>query len=194
MSRYTILRLGGLGTFLGIVLILVDTIVTGVTSPASVPISSRVLNSAAAIAFIPLFYALYFIYRDKAPMLSQVAWFEGLGATILYVITLLVLSLRPLMLYNFAFTAVNMVPSLLYGILMFQQPQLGMPRTLGILGMIAGILGIVRYVLLTLGGGDWTNLSNLSLQPIIFISYVSWIAISVVWLIWTGILLLRCRA
>ena len=187
-------RLGGISAFLSIALILVDTIVTGVVSPANVPLSSRLLNSAAALILVPMLYALYVIHRDQAPTLGRVAWFEYLGAVVLYVICLLALNLRPLALYNFAFAAVNMIPSLLFGILMARQPQSGMPRGLGILGIVAGILGIVRYILVTLGGGDWTDLSNPALQPIIFFSYIGWIFLSVIWLIWTGILLLRRHA
>ncbi len=186
-------RLGGIAAFLSIALIAADTVITGVISPANVPISSRLLNSAAALILIPMLYALYVIYRDQAPTLSRVAWFEYLGAVALFVTCLLALNLRPLALYNFAFTAVNMLPSLLFGILIARQLQSGMPRALGILGIIAGVFGIVRYALLTLGGGDWTNLSNPTLQPVIFLSYIGWIFLSVVWLIWAGILLLRRR-
>lgn len=186
-------RLGGIAAFLSIALIAADTVITGVISPANVPISSRLLNSAAALILIPMLYALYVIYRDQAPTLSRVAWFEYLGAVALFVTCLLALNLRPLALYNFAFTAVNMLPSLLFGILIARQLQSGMPRALGILGIIAGVFGIVRYVLLTLGGGDWTNLSNPTLQPVIFLSYIGWIFLSVVWLIWAGVLLLRRR-
>lgn len=191
--KTNLFRLGGIAAFLSIALIVADTVITGVISPANVPLSSRLLNSAAALILIPMLYALYVIHRDQAPTLGRVAWFEYLGAVALYVICLLALNLRPLALYNFAFTAVNMIPSLLFGILMARQPQSGMPRALGILGIVAGILGIVRYILVTLGGGDWTNLSNPALQPIIFFSYIGWIFLSVIWLIWAGILLLRRR-
>ena len=187
-------RLGGIAAFLSIALIAADTVITGVISPANVPISSRLLNSAAALILIPMLYALYVIYRDQAPTLSRVAWFEYLGAVALFVTCLLALNLRPLALYNFAFAAVNMMPSLLFGILIARQPQAGMPRALGILGVVAGVFGIIRYVLLTLGGGDWMNLNNTALQPIIFFSYIGWIFLSVVWLIWAGVLLLRRRA
>jgi len=187
-------RLGGIAAFLSIALIAADTVITGVVSPANVPLSSRILNSAAALILIPMLYALYVIHRDQAPTLSRVAWFEYLGTVVLYVTCLLALNLRPLALYNFAFAAVNMMPSLLFGILIARQPQAGMPRALGILGVVAGVFGIVRYVLLTLGGGDWMNLNNTALQPIIFFSYIGWIFLSVVWLIWSGVLLLRRRA
>lgn len=191
--KTNLFRLGGIAAFLSIALIVADTVITGVISPANVPLSSRLLNSAAALILIPMLYALYVIHRDQAPTLGRVTWFEYLGAVALYVICLLALNLRPLALYNFAFTAVNMIPSLLFGILIARQPQSGMPRALGILGIVAGILGIVRYILVTLGGGDWTNLSNPALQPIIFFSYIGWIFLSVIWLIWAGILLLRRR-
>lgn len=191
--KTNLFRLGGIAAFLSIALIVADTVITGVISPANVPLSSRLLNSAVALILIPMLYALYVIHRDQAPTLGRVAWFEYLGAVALYVICLLALNLRPLALYNFAFTAVNMIPSLLFGILIARQPQSGMPRALGILGIVAGILGIVRYILVTLGGGDWTNLSNPALQPIIFFSYIGWIFLSVIWLIWAGILLLRRR-
>jgi len=194
MSKQSVYRYGGIATFVSIALIIVDTVVTGVVSPANIPLSSRLLNSAAAIALIPMFYALYLILRDDAPAFGRVAWLEYVSAAILFVISMLVLNLRPLALYNFAFFAVNMVPALLFGIIMVQQPQSGMPRALGVLGIVSGILGAVRYVVLTLGGGDWTNLNNPALQPVIFMSYIAWVVLGLIWLIWTGILLLRRRA
>jgi hypothetical protein len=194
MSNQSVYRLGGIATFVSLALIIVDAAFTGVVSPADVPLSSRLLNSAAALILVPMLYALYAIHRDQAPTLGRAVWFEYLGAVVLYVTCLLVLNLRPLALYNFAFTAVNMIPSLLFGILIARQPRSGMPRPLGILGVVAGVFGIVRYVLLTLGGGDWTNLNNPALQPFIFFSYIGWIFLSVVWLIWVGVLLLRRRA
>lgn len=141
-----------------------------------------------------MFYALYAIFRDDMPAFSRVSWLEYVGAAILYVISMLILHLRPLALYNFAFFAVNMVPALLFGIVIVQQPQSGMPRALGILGIVSGILGAVRYLVLTLGGGDWTNLNNPALQPVIFMSYMAWVVLGVIWMIWVGILLLRHRA
>lgn len=194
MSNQSIYRLGGSAAFVIIALVAADTVLTGVVSPANVPLSSRLLNSAAATILVPLFYALYVILRGQSSATARVAWLEGLGAAILYVISMLVLNLRPLALYNFAFAAVNMIPSLLFGILIVQQPQSGLPRTLGILGIVAGVLGIVRYTFLALGGGDWTNLSNPALQPIIFFSYIGWIILGVIWLIWTGIVFLRHKA
>ncbi len=193
MSNQSLYRLGGIAAFVSIALIVADTAITGVVSPANVPLSSRLLNSAVALVLVPMFYALYVILLDHAPAFARIAWFEIPGATILFVVSLLVLNLRPLALYNFAFAAVNMLPSLLFGIPIVQRPQSGLPRALGILGIVAGVLGIVRYIFLTLGGGDWTNLGNPALQPVIFFSYIGWTLLGVVWLIWGGIHLLRRR-
>lgn len=39
MSKPSVYRYGGIATFVSIVLIIVDTVVTGVVSPANVPLS-----------------------------------------------------------------------------------------------------------------------------------------------------------
>ena len=52
--KTNLFRLGGIAAFLSIALIVADTVITGVISPANVPLSSRLLNSAAALILIPM--------------------------------------------------------------------------------------------------------------------------------------------
>ena len=65
-----------------------------------------------------------------------------------------------------------------------------MPRSLSVLGMAAGLAALIRFVVLTSGGGDWANLPE-SLMPVAFILYLTATTLALVWLVWTGILLLR---
>ena len=60
-------------------------------------------------------------------------------------------------------------------------------------GMAAGMTALVRFVVLSSGGGDWVNLPE-SLAPVVFILYMTATALALVWLLWTGILLLRRKA
>lgn len=190
MSNNNIFRIGGISAFLGLGFTLADLVITGTTSPDNVPLFSKLMNSAAALTIIPLVLALYQLFRIKAPTFSMVAVIEGISAVVLFVICMLILNLQPLVLYNFAFMAVYYLPPMLFGLLAYQQPQSGMPRALNVIGIVTGVVAITRYVVLTMGGGDWMNLPA-TLAPVAFILYLTATGLALVWLVWTGILLLR---
>ena len=190
MSNKSLYRLGGISAFLGLGFTLADFLTTGVVSPGEVPMLSKLLNSASALTIIPLAYALYQLYRDKASTLSLTALVEAVFAVVLFVVCMLFLNLQPLNLYNFAFMAVYYLPPLLFGLLGYKQPQAGMPRVLSVIGMIAGVAALVRFAVLTAGGGDWANLPD-SLMPVAFILYLTATVLALIWLVWTGVLLLH---
>ena len=190
MSTNNIFRIGGISAFLGLGFTLADLVITGTTSPDNVSLFSKLMNSAAALTIIPLVLALYQLFRIKAPTFSLVSVVEGISAVVLFVICMLILNLQPLVLYNFAFMAVYYLPPMLFGLLAYQQPQSGMPRALNVIGIVTGVVAIIRYVVLTMGGGDWMNLPA-SLAPLAFILYLTATVLALVWLVWTGILVLR---
>lgn len=194
MLNKHLFRLGGLSAFIGLAFTLADVFFTGVTSPNAVPLASKLLNSAAALTLIPFAYALYHLYRGEAPGLSKIGLGEVVFAAALFILCMLFLNLQPLALYNLAFTAIYIVPGLIFGLLAYQQPQAGLPRTLGVIGIVSGVIGLVRFVVLTLGGGDWTNLTNPALAPIIMVSYITWMILGLIWWVWTGIILVRREA
>ena len=190
MSTKPLYRIGGISAFLGLGFTLADFLTTGVVAPGEVPMLSKLLNVASALTIIPLALALYQLYREKAPFLSLTALLEVVIAVVLFVICMVFLNLQPLTLYNFAFMAVYYLPPLFFGLLAYKQPQAGMPRSLSVLGMAAGLAALIRFVVLTSGGGDWANLPE-SLMPVAFILYLTATTLALVWLVWTGILLLR---
>jgi len=194
MTNKNLLRVGGISAFIGLAFTLADILFTGVTSPNAVPLASKLLNSAAALSLIPFAYALYTLYRGQGPTLSKIGLAEVVLAAALFILCMVFLNLQPLALYNFAFTAIYIVPGLIFGILAYQHPHPGMSRLLGVIGIASGLVGLVRFVILTLGGGDWTNLNNPALAPSIMVSYITWIVLGLIWWVWMGIALVRREA
>ena len=162
MSTKNLFRVGGIFAFIGLGFTLADFLTTGVVSPSEVPMLSKLLNVASALTIIPLAFALYQLYREEVPTLSMTAMVEALLAVVLFAICMLFLNLQPLGLYNFAFMAVYYLPPLLFGLLAYKQLRAGMPRALGVIGMAAGLAALVRFVVLTSGGGDWATLPEVS--------------------------------
>jgi hypothetical protein len=193
MSNKNMFRIGGMAAFLGLGFTLADFLTTGVVSPDEVPMMSKLLNSASALTILPLAYALYQLYREKESTLGMIALVEAVLAIVLFVICMLFLNLQPLGLYNFAFMAVYYLPPLFFGLLGYKQPQTGMPRALSVIGMVTGVAALIRFVVLTSGGGDWANLPE-ALVPLAFILYLTATALALIWLVWTGILLLRRKS
>jgi hypothetical protein len=86
------------------------------------------------------------------------------------------------------------LPIMLFGISFYRYPELGMPRILGMTGILTGIMGIVNVAAILSDGGDWQNAGNTAMETIIFITYAVLIILGVVWCIWTGLLLLSPKS
>lgn len=194
MTQKNLFRVGGISAFIGLAFALADIVFTGVASPDAVPLASKLLNSAAALSLIPFAYALDHLHRGESPALSKIGLAEVVIAAALFILCMLFLNLQPLVLYNLAFTAIYIVPGLIFGLLAYQQPHSGMPRVLGVIGIASGLIGVARFVILTLGGGDWTRLTNPALAPLIMVSYITWMVLGLTWWVWTGIILVRRMA
>jgi hypothetical protein len=196
MSNQSIYRTGGIAAILGIVLLILSVVTTGtmVTTPGEITFLSRLLLVLAVVTFVVAAYALYLLFRPYAKGLSLTAVvLSGLG-WVFVAISMLFMNMQPLMLYNLGFVACLFAPPLLFGYLALRYRQAGLPRSLAIVGLVAGVAGVINYILVTLGGSDWANPSNPALLPFINIAYFVGVLFLLVWLVWSAVFLLRRRA
>jgi len=142
---------------------------------------------------IPGFFVLYALYKSAFPSLSITAMIIGITGTLIYAIA------NPffdnLKIASGLIGVIGLViPIMLFGICAYRMPQFGMPRTLGIVGILTGIFGIINLLAIFAGGGNWKSPNDNSfLASIIFISYSALIILSLVWSTWTGIILLSSK-
>ena len=90
--------------------------------------------------------------------------------------------------YNLALLAGPFLPALLAGLA--ANSQAGFPRALAIIGIVAGVAGLLNFLVVTIGGGDYTDPNNPALAPFIWATYLP-AALGAVWLVWEGVLLFR---
>jgi len=107
------------------------------------------------------------------------------------IISLLVIDPPSLTLYNTGLSACMMLPPLLFGFLAYRQRQAGLPRVLAIIGVGAGVAGAINFIIVAIGGGDYTNPNNPDLAPLIDASWGVAALFALIWVVWTGVVLLR---
>lgn len=181
MSANNLYRIGGIAVFVGIILFLGYLI-------------SPVFLALGALSFAIFTYALYRLFKTDAPGLSLVGAVLGIGGAVLLAVLILASGAQNNVLQNFAIWAALFTPPLFFGILAYQHPGAGMPRILALIGILGGIGGLLNLILTLIGGGDWSNPNNPALAPLIMGTYYVGMLTTLVWLVWTGILLLRRRA
>lgn len=73
----------------------------------------------------------------------------------------------------------HIIPVLLFGILAYRHYQLGMPKVLGVIGILYAVIQIIFYILYNVFSNLYLGIID-NLPP----------SLNLVWLIWTGIILL----
>jgi hypothetical protein len=66
-----------------------------------------------------------------------------------------------------------------------------MPRLLAVVGLVAALAGAVSYVVMASTGTVFTGYENLS--PVLMALFIVYLIGVVIWLVWTGISLLRMK-
>jgi hypothetical protein len=152
-----------------------------------------ILDMVSFVLLIPGFLALYDIYKAMAPTSSLAAVLIGIVGVLIFGV---VGPLVPAWENSAGLIGVLglVLPLLLFGISMYKNPQLGIPRVLGIIGIVAGIAGIVNVATILGSGGDWQNVNSELIENIILITYAIPILLSVVWPIWVGLILIRRKS
>lgn len=168
-STNNLFRVSGLAAILGILVMFGAT-----TLPVLVGIGILVIA------------AYYFaLYRAESSALNLIATLSAIGGAILALFT----AATPNHLYNVAFMAGLVLPPLLAGLA--ANGKAGFPRALAIAGIVAGVFGVLNFVVVAIGGGDYTNPNNPALTPLIYGTYIPSMLAVLVWLVWGGIRLFR---
>jgi hypothetical protein len=181
VSGNTVYRVGGIAAILGIVL----------------SIGSYAVPALLAIGSLAVAVFIFALYRLFSPYSSALS----LAATVLGIIGAVALAIMSLpsgapnnSLSNLAIWATWFLPPLAFGFLASRHPAAGMPRLLAIVGIVGGVFGLINVIATLIGGGDWSNPNNPALSPVIMASYYVGMLFVLVWLVWTGIVLLRSKA
>jgi hypothetical protein len=178
MSKSSVFRIGGIAAILGLVLFLGYY----VWPPAL---------ALGALAFAVFDFALYRLFSPESPVPSLVAAVVGIGGAIFLAVLVLVAGVQNNTLQNLALWATVFAPPLLFGALAYRHAGAGMPRALALAGIAGGAFGLINLILALVGGGDWSNPSNPALGPVIMASYYVGMLLTLIWIMWTAILLLR---
>ena len=175
MSKNNLFRFGGIAVILGVVLMFASYAL-----PA--------LLAVGGLLLAVFYYALYRFFGDKSPSLNLSAVVLGVGGSILFVIALLMNKTTGIV-YNLAYLAAFSLAPLLFSLLVYRNANL--PRMLAIFGILASVFGFLNFVVTTIGGGDYMNPNNPALTPLIDGTYYVGMLAALVWMIWSGIILLR---
>lgn len=174
-------RLGGIAAILGILLSIAYTI-------------NPVFLGFGALAFAVFIFALYRIFSSESAGLSLAGAVVGIaGAALLAFLTLTsqFQTTQSNATQGMAMWATFFFPPLVFGYLAYRHPGAGMPRTLGLIGLLGGVFGLLNAIFSLIGGGDWMNPNNPALSPFIMGTYLIGMVLMLVWLAWTVILLMR---
>jgi hypothetical protein len=146
MSTKNLYRIGGIAALLSILLILTN--VFYLEPDGGVTQLGRLALRISVILFVPIAWSLYVLYGSINRPLSLTSLILSIAGSISFFINWnLILPDEISSMFVFFFNALDffIIPTLLFGILAFLYPQLGMPRILGIIGIASSILWIIFY-------------------------------------------------
>jgi peptidoglycan/LPS O-acetylase OafA/YrhL len=184
MSSNNLYRIAGIAGILSAVLML------AFSSAADPATGAPLLYTAASFSVgIILVAGLYMLYRSEAPTLS-------LAASAISVLGYVLLVVASLMQVTFPHPMLAAADITIYivGLSMFCWQAFRthkMPRLLAVVGLVAALAGAVSYVVMASTGTVFTGYENLS--PVLMALFIVYLIGVVIWLVWTGISLLRMK-
>ena len=172
MSSNNLFRIGGIAGILSIPLVF---------AAGAVPVLFVIVPLLLAV----FHFALYRFFGDKSPSLNLSAVVIGVGGSIFLALVLFMNGADTLIGIGFAVAFI--LPPALFGLVAYQNGDAGFSRTLAIIGIVAGVFGILNAVVGAVGGG-WTNPNP---HPLVLPTYFVSVLAAVVWMIWSAIILFR---
>jgi hypothetical protein len=170
MSSNNLYRIAGIAGILSAVLML------AFSSAADPATGAPLLYTAASFSVgIILVAGLYMLYRSEAPTLSLAA--SAMQVTF------------PHPMLAAADITIYIVGLSMFCWLAFRTHK--MPRLLAVVGLVAALAGAVSYVVMASTGTVFTGYENLS--PVLMALFIVYLIGVVIWLVWTGISLLRMK-
>lgn len=168
-SPNNLYRLGGVAAILGILIMF---------GAASLPLLVGIGTLLTAVYYFAL-------YRAESSALNLIATLSAVGGAVLALFT----AATPNHLYNVAFAAGLILPPLFAGLAF--NGKADFPRVLAITGIVGGVFGVLNFVVVAIGGGDYTSPNNPALTPFIYGTYLPSMLAILVWTVWGGIRLFR---
>jgi hypothetical protein len=175
MSSKTFYRIGGIAALLSVLLALIDIFITVDVNGRGTRFDyySYLLDIVLIVLVV---WALYRLYNSVDRRLSLVAVISStIGGVVLFINATPFVDF-PDGVFLTALIFNQIVPILLFGILAYQNPQLGIPRVLAAIGILYIFFYLILYQVFSN-----TDLGVLDNLPLI---------LNLVWLAWTGAILL----
>lgn len=181
MSDNNLARYGGIAGILALIVAF---------SVAVLPSFTDALLLVALVLLAVMTFSLYRIYRSQEPTLSLIGLVVGIGAPVVLLVSMLISS-KPGNFSGLVMGASFFAMTFCFGLAAYRQKSQDVPRLLAILGIVAGVAGLVNFVLVLVGGGDYANPNNPALSPLIMGSYLLAALLALIWIVWTGVNLIR---
>ena len=184
MSNNNIFRIAGIAGILCAILMLTFSFIS---DPATA--TSPILAVVSSVVGIVLVAGLYLLYRSEASTLSLVASTISVIGYVLFVVASLMQVTFPSPILAAADIAVYILGLALFSWLAYRTHK--MPRLLAVVGFLAAFAGASSYVVMSITGTVFTSYQNL--PPVMMALFLVYLIGVVVWLVWTGISLLRMK-
>lgn len=185
MSSNNIFRLAGFAGILSAVLMLAFS---SISDPASG--TPPLYAVASSVVGITLVAGLYLLYRSEASALSLAAIAISVIGYVLFVVASLMQVAFPSPALVAADIAVYILGLSLFSWLAYRTHK--MPRLLAIVGFLAALAGAGAYVVMSITGTSFSGYGNL--PPVLTALFFVYLIGVVVWLAWTGYILLSGKA
>ena len=184
MSSNNLYRIAGIAGILSAIFMLAFL---AVTDPATgTPLPYTVASSSVGIIMVAGLYALY---RGDASALSLAAGAISVIGYVLFVVASLMQVTFPHPLPAAADIAIYIVGLSMFSWLGYRTHK--MPRLLAVVGFVAALAGAGSYVVMAITGTVFTSYENL--PPVLMALFIVYLIGVVIWLVWTGIGLLRMK-
>ena len=184
MSSNNLYRIAGIAGILSAIFMLAFT---AVADPATGAL--LLYTVASSLVGIILAAGLYALYRSEAPALSLAAGGISVIGYVLSVVASLMQVTFPHPLLAAADIAIYIVGLSLFSWLAYRTHK--MPRLLAVVGFLAALAGAGSYVVMAITGTVFTSYENL--PPVLMALFIVYLIGVVIWLVWTGIGLLRMK-
>ena len=184
MSSNNLYRIAGIAGILSAILMLAFS---AVADPATgAPLLYTVASSSVGIILVAGLYALY---RSEASALSLAAGGISVIGYVLSVVASLMQVVFPHPMLAAADIAIYIVGLSMFSWLAYRTHK--MPRLLAVVGFLAALAGAGSYVVMAITGTVFTSYENL--PPVLMALFIVYLIGVVIWLVWTGIGLLRMK-
>jgi hypothetical protein len=136
-------------------------------------------------------FALYRLFNSESPAVSLAGAVLGIGGALLLAVLVVLNGAQNNSIQNLVLWAAFMSPPLFFGWLAYRHPDAGIPRALALIGLVGGVFGLLNLIVTLIAGGDWSNPNNPALSPVILGTYYLGMLPTLVWMLWSGIVLLK---